>query len=114
MKKLSLLAITIAFFLILSCEKEDTKDCSDYDLDFLYSVGFPADSSYASVEFSNSSSNIPNNAAIEWSINGDNSLYRVGNSTRFTQNGHFSIIMVYNSDGFSCSVSKEFDITGIK
>lgn len=99
---------------MLSCAKEDNKVCSDYNLDFLYSIAYPVDSSYVLVEFSNASNNIPANSQTDWEINGDNEGYWTSNSTRFTENGNFSITMISYHNGLMCSVSKEFEINGIK
>ena len=109
--------ISFVIFLIFvgtSCTTEKVKDCSDYDLDFLYSIGYTADSSKVFVEFSNASNNFPSDGYIEWSINGDDPLYRTPNRAGFTGNGYYSITMEFYAEGFICSVSKEFEITGIK
>ena len=115
MRKLPIILMLTAATAFLSCNKVE-RTCDNLDLDFVYSIGYPTDSSYAHVSFTKTSNAKKYEQTTNWYINGASYIdksEKMGDA-RFNNNGHFSITMVVEEDGIECNVVKEFDITGIK
>jgi len=103
----------------ISCNKVE-RTCDNLNLDFVYSIGYAPDSSYAEVSFTNTTNSKGSQQLTNWYINGaadrdsyENNSYKIGYAT-FNKNGNFSITMEVEEDGIECNVVKEFEITGIK
>lgn len=113
MKKILTTFFVLSFLLLISCE-DKKKDCSEYELDFTYSLGYPVDSSYAIVEYAETGNNLPTDAYYEWEVVGDSQTDYLYYKAVFIENGNFAINMTFYAEGFTCSVTKEFEISGIK
>lgn len=113
MKNLFLIAILIVTF--ISCNDNDTID-ENITYDFSYSISYLADSTEVEVCFSDACNNLPGGSDFEWEILGFDAFSSNDYYCRFFHdNGNYAIVMkVITPDFVIHSVSKEFEIKGIK
>lgn len=110
----SIFKLFISLFLTLlavSCDRDTKEDCNNYD--FVYSVSYPVDSSYAYVCYSLNNKYLPSGTSIDWSINGSSDDYTQGCNTIHT-NGQFFITLTLVGPNINCSKSQEFYIDGVQ
>ncbi len=114
MKKLRFIPVVLTAIIFTSCEKTETS-CSDYNLEFTYSLSYYNSLYFNSAEvcYSDVSNDLPKGTEIEWNVNGEYSSFL--QCATFRDNGKYSISMTATTpDGLQCSTYKEFEVDKIQ